>query len=82
MISMTKARKQQLVLGWGGIAVTWVASAVLEIVLLRERAFVAVLVTTTIAAIAGVLLTRRVMTPHRRATITVGDLRGRRLERR
>jgi len=78
---MTKARRQQLLLGWAGIALTWAASVVLEVVLLGSDAVLAALVTTTVALIVGVQLTRRVMAPHQRASITVGDLRGR-LERR
>jgi hypothetical protein len=79
---MTKARRQQLVLGWFGIALTWAASVILEVVLLGTEAVLAVVVTTTVALIVGVQLTRRAMAPHRRASITVGDLRERRLERR
>ena len=81
-MALTKARRQQLILGWCGIAVTWIASVVLEIVLLGARALVAVSVTTIVAAAVGAQLTRKVTTPHQRATITVGDLRGRSLERR
>ena len=81
-MSMTKARRQQLILGWSGIAITWLASVVLEIVLLGTGAYLAAAVTTTAAVIAVVQLTRRAMTPHRRASITVGDLRARALERR
>jgi hypothetical protein len=79
---MTRARRQQLLLGWIGIALTWFASVVLEVVLLGSDAPLAVVVTTTVALIVGVLLTRRAMAPHRRASITVGDLRERRLQRR
>ena len=78
---MTKARRQQLLLGWVGIALTWLASVVLEILLLGSEALLAVVATTTVALVVGVHLTRRVMAPHRRASITVGDLRGR-LQRR
>jgi len=78
---MTKARRQQLLLGWAGTALTWAASVVLEILLLGSDAALAVVVTTTAALVIGVQLTRRVMAPHQRASITVGDLRGR-LERR
>jgi hypothetical protein len=74
---MTKARRQQLLLGWAGIALTWVASVVLEVVLLGSEAALAVVVTTTVALIVGVQLTRKVTAPHRRASITVGDLRAR-----
>jgi hypothetical protein len=79
---MTKARRQQLLLGWGGIALTWAASVVLEVVLLGDEAVLAVVISTMVAVIVAVQLTRRVMAPHRRATITVGDLRTRRLQRR
>jgi hypothetical protein len=78
---MTKARRQQLLLGWVGVALTWVATVVLEVVLLGSEAVLAVVVTTTVALIVGVQLTRRITAPHQRASITVGDLRGR-LERR
>jgi hypothetical protein len=78
---MTKARRHQLLLGWAGIALTWAASVVLEVVLLGSEAVLAVAVTTAAALIVGVQLTRRVMAPLQRATITVGDLRAR-LERR
>ena len=78
---MTKARRQQLLLGWGGIALTWAASVVLEVVLLGDQAVLAVVVTTAVALIVGVQLTRKVTAPHQRATITVGDLRAR-LQRR
>jgi hypothetical protein len=79
---ITKARRQQLLLGWAGIALTWIASVVLEVVLLGTEALLAIAATTTVALIVGVQLTRRVMAPHRRASITVGDLRTRRLQRR
>ena len=74
-MALTKARRQQLILGRCGIAVTWIAAAVLEVVLLGERALVAVTATTIFAALVGAQLTRKVTTPHVRASITVGDLR-------
>ncbi|MGE0158499.1 MAG: hypothetical protein AB7T31_03750 [Gemmatimonadales bacterium] len=77
---MTKARRQQLVLGLSGISLTWAASIVLELLLL-EFALVALGATTVLALVVAVVLTRRLLAPHRRAMITVGDLRGR-LQRR
>jgi hypothetical protein len=79
---INKAQRQQLILGWCGISITWLASVVLEILLLGSGAILAIGVTTTVAAVVGVFVTRKVTTPHRRASITVGDLRGRRLQRR
>jgi membrane protein implicated in regulation of membrane protease activity len=77
-----RARRQRLFLAWTGISLTWAASVVLEILLLRDAAPAAVIVTTTIAVIIGAQLTRRILTPQRRGAITVEDLHGRRMRSR
>ena len=78
---LTKARRQHLVLSWIGIAVTWVTSLALELELLGDRAPMAIAITTTVALFVGILVTRRALAPHRRANITVDDLRHRRAGR-
>jgi uncharacterized membrane protein len=75
---LTRARRQQLTLSWIGIVVTWVASLGLELALLGDRAPLAIAITSGLLLVVGIVLTRRVLTPHRRARITVGDLRQRR----
>ena len=74
---MTKARRHQIIRAWTAIALTVGASVGLEIMLLENRAPIAVLITSTAALGIGVHLTRRTLAPHKRALITVGDLRGR-----
>jgi len=64
---------------WIGIALTWAVSVPLELALLGDRAPLAMAITTTLALIIGVQVTRRAIAPHRRARITVRDLRARRL---
>ena len=78
---LTKARRQHLVLSWIGIALTWVTSLALEIELLGDLAPLAIAITTTIALFVGIQMTRRALTPHRRANIKVDDLRHRRAGR-
>jgi len=74
---MTKARRSQLIRCWTVIALAVGASIGLGIVLLEERAPIAVAMTTTVGLGVGIHLTRRTLAPHKRAVIKVRDLRGR-----
>jgi hypothetical protein len=74
---MTKARRHQLIRVWTVLALAAGASIGLEIVLLEDGAALAVAITTTACLGIGIHLTRRTLAPHKRAVITVGDLRGR-----
>ncbi len=79
---LTRARRQQVLLLWIGIGLAWGASIALEIMLLESAVPVAVVVTTTLAVVIGVVMTRRATSMPRRAAIKVHDLRSRRVRRR
>lgn len=81
-MTLTRPRRQQLILAWIGIGVTWSGSCVLEIMLLSERVGLALVLTTTAAAGAGALATRRATAREGRARIKVSDLRVSRPHRR
>ena len=81
-MTLTRPKRQQLILGWIGIGVTWSASCVVEIMLLSERAGLALGLTTTVAVGAGALVTKRLTAPEGRASIKVSDLRATRPRRR
>jgi hypothetical protein len=80
-VTLTKARRQQLVLSWIGIGLGWAASLGLGFVLLTG--WIALLVPATTAGALGVgaVITRRLTARHKRASITVGDLRAARARR-
>ena len=73
---MTRARRQYLVLAWTGVVLTWIASVVLEVLLLDERAPLAMTITSAIALVVGLVATRRAFTEPGRASIKIDDLRG------
>jgi hypothetical protein len=74
---MTKARRLQLIRMWTVLVLTSGATIGLEIMLLGDRALIAVALTFTAALVIGIHLTRRTLAHPKRAGITVGDLRGR-----
>jgi hypothetical protein len=76
-MTTTKVRRQHLFVAWSGIVLATSATVALEIVLLGDRALLAWAVTATVGLIIGILVTRRVLAPHKRAAITVSELRAR-----
>ncbi|MBM4184388.1 MAG: hypothetical protein FJ207_09190 [Gemmatimonadetes bacterium] len=81
-MTLTKARRTQLILSWIGIGLGWAASLGLGLVLLSEWIALLVPAATAGALGVGVLVTKRVTAHHKRASITVGDLRMARPRRR
>jgi hypothetical protein len=79
---LSKARRRQLILSWIGIAFAWALSIVIGVVLLPEWVALLVPATTFIALIVTYLIDRRLRAHAQRASITVGDLRGRVAHRR
>lgn len=80
-MTLTRPKRRQLILAWIGIGFAWAASFVLSVVLLAEWVPL-VLPAATVAAVAvGAIVTKRLLAHHRRASITVGDLRGPRMRR-
>ena len=78
---LSKLRRRQLILSWIGIGLGWAASLGLTFVLLNDWIRLLVPAVTVGALAVGVLMTKRVTAHHKRATITVGDLRGMRARR-
>jgi hypothetical protein len=78
---LTKAHRQQVVLLWVGIGLTWGTTLAVELLLLGARAPLAMVITTALSLVIGILMTRRTVTPRQRAEITVRDLRDRRRRR-
>jgi glycerol uptake facilitator-like aquaporin len=76
-MSLTKARRRQMILSWLGIVVGWGFSVGVGLVLLTEWLALVVPATTVGALGTGAFLTRRLLAPETRASITVEDLRGR-----
>ena len=74
-MTLTRPRRQQLILSWIGIGVTWAASCVVVIMLLSERVGLALAFTTTVAVGAGAFVTKRLTAREGRASIKVSDLR-------
>lgn len=78
---LTKVRRRQLILSWVGIGVGWAASIALGFLLIAEWIALLVPATTVGALCVGALVTKRLTAQHKRASITVGDLRGVRTQR-
>ena len=80
-MTLTRPRRRQLILAWIGIGFAWAASFALSVVVLTDWVPL-VLPAATVAALGvGAIVTRRLFAHQRRATITVGDLRGPRMRR-
>ena len=81
-MTLTRPRRRKLILVWIGIGFAWVSSFALTAVLLTDWIALAVPATTVAALGVGAIVTRRLLAHQRRASITVGDLRGTRTRRR
>jgi hypothetical protein len=75
-MTLSRPKRRQLILAWIGIGFAWVASFVLAAVLLTDWIALAVPATAVAALGVGAIVTKRLHAHHRRASITVGDLRG------
>lgn len=79
---LTKARKRQLALSLMGIALAWALSVAIGVVLFPDWLALIVPATTVIAVLVTYVTSRRIRAHSRRASITVGDLRGTRATQR
>ncbi|MEQ1856390.1 MAG: hypothetical protein ABL963_07965 [Longimicrobiales bacterium] len=73
-MALTRARRQQLILSWIGIALGWIASMGVGFLLLTQWLVLLVPASTVGALGVGAVITKRIRTPHLRASIKVGDL--------
>ncbi len=80
-MTLSRPKRRQLIFAWIGIGFAWAASSALSVVVLTDWVLL-VLPAATVAALGvGAVVTKRLLAHHRRATITVGDLRATRTRR-